>query len=575
MQRTQAVSLRRKWLGTLAALVAAFLGERAASAQYLVQGLDGPVSGAEIDAFKSFMKSKLADTSGNGPFNAFVGNRGNNYVYGQSGGALEGIISMYEVSKDPELLDQAVWFADQMLGHRNDRFNTRMIFTGKPELCWPNKLPTDPDAKYCGTEQGDVLGHITAVAKLIAKSPFLWNKTTPVEDKLGYGKTYLERARSYIRECKRSIDTFITPYFVHPTSKRFVTPDRDDYGALGDRYQRARGKTVPWNQNTMLAGGYLNIAEALDLLQEDPATVVEYDVIVKAFTDAFFEKVTKGQAMGNPVYNWSYASDDTGPDYRYPEDLGHGGYDFWGLYKAFVRGKQGISKDSMVAFANTVRYVIMRPNGSFSEKVGGTGGDRPSMGSTWLYVMFFRPDLYKTIAGSLVGDAKGDPDTAGRLLWAKYMSSRNWAMDPPIYGDGGVPAPPPPVADAGAGDAGGAREAGAGGAGGAGSGGAGGGGSGGATGAGGVGGAGGGQGGGGGASGGGGAPGATGGAGAGGRAGGGGGGAQGGGGAPPPKDPATTSGSCALAPAAPALPGALAGVAVLVGLILRMRRRGS
>jgi hypothetical protein len=93
----------------------------AARAQYLVQGLDGPVTPAEVQAFKAHMKARLADTSGDGPFNAFVGNRGNNYVYGQSGGALEGLISLYEAVKDQEVMDQMIWFADQMLAHRNDR----------------------------------------------------------------------------------------------------------------------------------------------------------------------------------------------------------------------------------------------------------------------------------------------------------------------------------------------------------------------------------------------------------------------------------------------------------------------
>ncbi len=409
-----------------------------ALAQFVVQGLDGPVRPAEVDAFKLHMKARLAEQTANGPFNVLVGNRNNNYVYGQSGGALESLVTMYEVTRDREVMDQMIWFADQMLLHRNDRFQTRTIFTGKQEPCWPNKLAGAVDERYCGTEQGDVLGHITAVARLIARNRTLWNERTPVEDRLKLGATYLERARGYIRECRQTIDGFITPWFVHPTSRRLVFPDTDSYGALGERYARARGKTVPWNQNTMLVGGYLNIADALDALGEDRATVAAYDAISKAFVDAFFANVAKAEAGGQPVYRWSYASDDMGPDFRYPEDIGHGGYDFWGIYKAFVRGKLGLKPDQMVAFANTVRYVIMRPNGSFSEKVNGTGGDRPSLGSTWLYVIFFRPDLYRTIAGSLLPAAAGDPDTAARVLWAKHMNASGWMMDPP---------PPPPGPD--------------------------------------------------------------------------------------------------------------------------------
>jgi hypothetical protein len=447
----------RKKLGiTLAvmAAVAAVGRPRPAAAQFVVEGLDGPVRPTEVDAFKRHMRTRLAEQTAIGPFNVLVGNRNNNYVYGQSGGALEALVTMYEVTKDREIMDQMVWFADQMLLHRNDRFQTRTIFTGKPEPCWPNKLADAPDARYCGTEQGDVLGHITAVARLIARNPTLWNERTTVEDRLKLGPSYLERARGYIRECRQTIDGFITPWFVHPTSRRLVFPDTDAYGALGERYARARGKTVPWNQNTMLVGGYLNIAEALDALGEDPATVAAYDAISRAFVDAFFAHVVKAEAAGQPVYRWSYASDDPGPEFRYPEDIGHGGYDFWGIYKAFVRGKLGVRPDQMVPFANTVRFVIMRPNGSFSEKVTGTGGDRPSLGSTWLYVIFFRPDLYRTIAGSLLPAAASDPDTAARVLWAKHKNASGWRMDPgndpplspePGPADGGRP----PTADAG------------------------------------------------------------------------------------------------------------------------------
>lgn len=448
---------RRTDIAAIAFILVSSIGGRA-SAQFLVQGLDGPVTSAEVQAFKSHMKMRLSETGGTGPFNILAGNRGNNYVYGQTGGALEGLIAMYQVSPDRELMDMMIWMADQMLLHRNDRFQKWTTFTGKVEPCWPNARDDEVWKRpVCGTEQGDVLGHITAVAKLIARSPSLWQLTVPGEDRLQLGGTYLERARGFIREARVTMDGFLTPNFVHPTSKRFVHPDTDAYGMLMG-VGHLRGKTVPWNQNTMLAGGYLDVGETLEVLKEEPQTVAQYDAIVKAFSDAFFKEVTRYMVMGYPVYNWSYASGDPGPTYRYPEDLGHGGYDFWGLYKAFVRGKAGITREQMVPFANTIRYVVMRPNGSFSEKVSGAGGDRSSMGSTWLYVIFFRPDLYKTIGGSLMGEAASDPDTAGRLLWAKSMNARGWTAEPPVSSDGGVPMPP--LSDGGPADAGASRDAG-------------------------------------------------------------------------------------------------------------------
>lgn len=50
----------------------------------------------------------------------------------------------------------------------------------------------------------------------------------------------------------------------------------------------------------MRANGYLNVAQALELLGGEPATVAAYDAIVKAFSDGFFEKLTGYTAMGQP-----------------------------------------------------------------------------------------------------------------------------------------------------------------------------------------------------------------------------------------------------------------------------------
>jgi hypothetical protein len=420
----------------------------AAQAQFLIEGLDGPVTAAEIASFKNGMKTRLAATNPEGPFNILVGNRGNNYVYGATGGAIEALIAFYQVTKDQETMDQMIWFADQMLVHRNDRFQKWVTWTGKIEPCWSNARDNEVWKRaYCGTEQGDVLGHITAVAKLIARSPWLWDKTVSRPDPLGLGATYLARARGFVREARVTIDGYLTPQYVDPASKLFRHPDNDAYGMLM-QVGHLRGKTVPWNQMAMLAGGYLDVAETLDLLKAEPAVVAEYDRIVKAYADAFFAKVTRREVMGQPVYSWSYASDDNGPDYRYPEDLGHAGYDFWGLYKAYVRGKSGLTLQQMAPFANTLRYVIMRPNGSFAERVNGTGADKASAGSTWLYAIYFRTDLYQAIAGSLLAAAKNDPDTAARVLWAKYMNARGWKEEGPVYGDGGLP-PVGPAADAG------------------------------------------------------------------------------------------------------------------------------
>jgi hypothetical protein len=267
-----------------------------------------------------------------------------------------------------------------------------------------------------------------------------------VPDTMKFGATYLERARSYLTECRRTIDTFIIPELVD-AKDRFRFPDSAAFAGLGSRYAGNRGRTVPWNQNTMLANGFLSIAMALDVLGEEPATVARYDAIVKAWVRALIDGgVVAGTAMGNRTYDWCYGSNDKPP--ACSEDVGHGGYDFWGVYRAYARPQLGLTMDEVVPFANTFRYKIMLGTG-FAAKVdgSGTGGN---VGSTWLYAAFFRHDIFPSVAGALVAAAKGgDPDTAGRILWSKYMNSRDWKPedrygDPPSGTDAGAtPAPSP------------------------------------------------------------------------------------------------------------------------------------
>src|SRR5690242_16444784 len=221
--------------------IAALATPRLAHAAFVIDGLDGPPTAAELASLKTGLKVDYrgpvltCDASPCGPYNIFIANHHNNYVYGQSGGAIEGMISLYSITKDPEIADSMVYFADQMLAHRNDRYKTHDIYTGKPELCWPNKDP-GPEYGYCGTEQGDVLGHITSVALELVKSPMLWNKTTPVPDTLHFGATYLDRARAYLTECRKTIDSFIIPEMLDPKTNRFRYADSDGFGALGPRY---------------------------------------------------------------------------------------------------------------------------------------------------------------------------------------------------------------------------------------------------------------------------------------------------------------------------------------------------
>ena len=87
-----------------------------------------------------------------------------------------------------------------------------------------------------------------------------------------------------------------------------VAAGRPAFAALGPRYPNLVGKTVPWNQNAMLANGFLSIAMSLDVLGEEPDTVAKYDAIVAPSRhtvsfpiDRDFDKSYPGLSGGPPL----------------------------------------------------------------------------------------------------------------------------------------------------------------------------------------------------------------------------------------------------------------------------------
>jgi hypothetical protein len=383
-------------------------------AELLVETLDGPVTPKEISAFKSFMQARTPASN----------NVGNAWVYGNSGKDTEALGLMYEVSRERGLLDEMIRFADAALAARNDPTNGRVVWTGKRELCWPNKPASSSEAAYAGSESGDVIAHIGYCAKLILQTPAIWNTPVPLGDPKGFGASYRARARTYVREMDRSIETFILPWFVKASDKeRYCWPDTESYGKLGPRYESARGQPIPWNQQTMLSGGLLRLAECHELLGDEPVRVARYYRIVRSNLDWFLGDLHSGTRDGRTVYDWGYSLGRRG------EDVPHGGYDIWGLCRAFENPQVQVPPSTMTGFATTLRYVIYdSTNKVFNMRVDGSnpGTKRPrsSIGGTWLglaeHLTNATPDLYHVLADADRNAAKTKPLEAAFILSAKH-----------------------------------------------------------------------------------------------------------------------------------------------------------
>jgi hypothetical protein len=388
------------------AVLLLLLWSTAARADFLIESTDGPVTPGEIAAFKESMKDVTYRAD----------NRHNNMVYGNAGKAAEALGQMYEITHDREVLTQFIKMADMMLAGRNDPEKERILWTGKRELTWPNDPESTDQYLYAGEENGDVIGHICYAAKLILDDKSLWN------EKLPDGTTYLDRAKTYVHECDRTIDTYLLPYFVDASTHLYTSPTSPLFARLGERAEKSMGKGVPWNQQMMLNNGFQRLAQCHDVLGDDPQRVANYDAIVKASCEAFLAALVHYDVNGHDCVKWSYAADDK--TLHYMEDAAHGGYDLL-ILRHYRSGRYGIRRESLVPLANTAMYVMTITHGNetaFATRVDGVSKGNPagSFRASYLPLCQFCPDLWPIASKAALKRAKGDPLLTATLLWVKH-----------------------------------------------------------------------------------------------------------------------------------------------------------
>ncbi|HEY1489781.1 MAG TPA: hypothetical protein VGF90_01965, partial [Verrucomicrobiae bacterium] len=82
----------------LSTLVLSTLVFASNAAEMVIESIDGPVTKKEIETFKEFMKAQ--PTSDHNTHNA--------WVYGNAGKDTEALGMVYEITRDPEILDQMI-----------------------------------------------------------------------------------------------------------------------------------------------------------------------------------------------------------------------------------------------------------------------------------------------------------------------------------------------------------------------------------------------------------------------------------------------------------------------------------
>ncbi|RUS31712.1 hypothetical protein BC938DRAFT_477246 [Jimgerdemannia flammicorona] len=358
-----------------------------------IESLTGKVTATELANFAGFVRQLTL------PKTALE----NVIADGFSGRNIQAMGMVYELSRDPQLLDTMIANADAMLKLRNDPNKGRVMWTGKRDLVWITEPERDIHAGYAGAENGDTIGHIAYTAKLILENPCLLNRTVTIGNKYGFGKTYYDRAHTYIYELERTMDTYIIPWFInnntlteiYPKNVRFPTTDIDTHF----------GGPLPWNQMMMLNNGLQRLAEAHELLGDNPEKVSYYDSLVNRsihyMTDHFLKRTSRGHDTYLILYLAEQRFRPKGSSVSTHGELTeiHLLYDVWGLIRGYHRAnnKYGISKDLLTRVANTISYSLVHRDGKFGAYCDGTGSVHHLPGPYLLYSEF-NSDGYLSLA---------------------------------------------------------------------------------------------------------------------------------------------------------------------------------
>jgi len=360
----------------------------AASDDFVLDGLDGDVTTNEYRAFLIKLQELPPPPSNN---------IGNLMVDERDGARLHGMQTFYAFTHERRDLDMAIVWSDAFLHARNDPANGRILWTGQRDLCWPNKATNEDQALHAGAENGDVIEHIVNTARLILENPSIWSEQAPT-DTFGFGATYLDRAKTYVRECQRSAETTIVPWFVRSTGDgyRLYHPDSPAYLKCCDD-----SGPVPWNQQQELVGALLRLAQCHRLLNDDNTNIAYYEKITTDAAAWFFDSALAVNAHDRVCYQWTYVAPRDPA--TWPEVTSEADYDMF-IFRTY-QANLGPTRQQMQRLINTARFVMYLGTNRFAGKVDGTSNaerhDRKFLQFQWIEMSVLDKGLYQ-ISGNAV-----------------------------------------------------------------------------------------------------------------------------------------------------------------------------
>jgi hypothetical protein len=406
-------------------LLLVFFSSRVLAHDMRFDSVEGDVTTNEYRSFIEHLDQQLPPPP--------TSNIGNLMVDEKDGARLHGMQTFYAFTQDRRVLDFAIVWSDAFLQARNNPTNGRIIWTGKRDLCWPNKATDDVQALHAGAENGDVIEHIVNTARLILENPAVWNETAPA-DKFGFGATYLERARTYVRECQRSAETTIVPWFVRSTGDgyRLYHPDSPAYlKCCGD------SGPVPWNQQQELAGALLRLAQCHRLLNDGSTNIAYYEKITADAANWFFASALPVSVHNRVCYQWTYVAPRDPADW--PEVTTEADYDMF-IFRAF-QANLGPTRQQMQRLINTARFVMYLGTNRIAGKVNGTSNaerhERQFLNFEWIEMSVLDREFYKITASAVLASHEfyDNIPIEASMLAAKHFWATNMVAQPEMIED--------------------------------------------------------------------------------------------------------------------------------------------
>ncbi len=273
-----------------------------------------------------------------------------------------GCANFYRLTGDVWFLDHAARIAEQLLlvglkseGVLSATMDDKGLGTVERFVKMPGIFPHMRRCFYndkkemitqCDTAQASLLKPSAAFCLLVAQDKSLWDKVVPDGDPNQLGKTYRERALSYLDKLDLAISNIVLNRLNKET---FVF----EYPSIGDLKP-----VVAYNRWFLTIASLPEAASAMELFDVHPERIEYYDKMVQASIDNIKSRVVPVEHEKGLVWTWPYRYGKPAPP---AEDFGHGRATLNGLRQFYESGRYQFSEEELRRFIRAYLLLCYDP----------------------------------------------------------------------------------------------------------------------------------------------------------------------------------------------------------------------